>query len=403
MSESPFEEFESVFRNRDVLKEDYEPDEILERDDEIQDYASALNPARHGAHPDNVFIYGKTGVGKTAVTKYLLEVLETEVHEDPSVDSEITTLLVNCQYSTTSYQALIALLNAIRGPHDQVSATGHAPQDLYNMLWRELDDIGGTILIALDEIDSIGSDDGLLYQLPRARANGNLDHARLGIIGISNDYQFRQNLSPKVKDTLCEREINFSQYDAEQLFAILEQRATKALRPDTYDAAALRKTAAIAARDRGSARQALELLMVAGDLAEERDGVLTESLVDEAEDDLERGRIEDRIRDQTVHAQYSLLALVHLSERTDAASRTKDVYRQYERVVTHNGSDPLSLDRFRDQLDELAMLGFAAKTQANEGRQGGRYNEYRATVATDPVVDILTSETDLSLHSDAAR
>ncbi len=143
--------------------------------------------------------------------------------------------------------------------------------------------------------------------------------------------------------------------------------------------------------------------MVAGDLAEERDGVLTESLVDEAEDDLERGRIEDRIRDQTVHAQYSLLALVHLSERTDAASRTKDVYRQYERVVTHNGSDPLSLDRFRDQLDELAMLGFAAKTQANEGRQGGRYNEYRATVATDPVVDILTSETDLSLHSDAAR
>nr|WP_245188631.1 hypothetical protein [Halarchaeum rubridurum] len=114
-------------------------------------------------------------------------------------------------------------------------------------------------------------------------------------------------------------------------------------------------------------------------------------------DELERGRIEDRIRDQTVHAQYSLLALVRLTERTEAAVRTKDVYRTYERVVSHNGSDSLSLDRFRDQLDELAMLGFASKTQANEGRQGGRYNEYRATVAADPVVDILTSDADLDL------
>jgi cell division control protein 6 len=44
----------------------------------------------------------------------------------------------------------------------------------------------------------------------------------LGVIGISNDFGFRNELSPKVKDTVCEEEIHFPQYQTPELEVVLE-------------------------------------------------------------------------------------------------------------------------------------------------------------------------------------
>ena len=47
---------------------DYVPERLIGRDEQIRQDASALSPAPSGGDkPHNVFIYGKTGVGKTAV------------------------------------------------------------------------------------------------------------------------------------------------------------------------------------------------------------------------------------------------------------------------------------------------------------------------------------------------
>ena len=43
----------------------------------------------------------------------------------------------------------------------------------------------------------------------------------------SNDYGFRNRLSPKVRDTLMEREVSFPPYDALELESILHERAKK--------------------------------------------------------------------------------------------------------------------------------------------------------------------------------
>lgn len=69
---------DTIYQDKDVLKEDYQPDEILEREAEIEEYKHALSDAIFGRTPDNVFLFGKSGVGKTAVTNYVLAELEGE-------------------------------------------------------------------------------------------------------------------------------------------------------------------------------------------------------------------------------------------------------------------------------------------------------------------------------------
>jgi len=94
------------------------------------------------------------------------------------------------------------------------------------MIIDELEAIGGTVIVILDEIDAIGSDDYILYELPRAEP----DDVRLSIIGITNDLQFREGLDADVRSSLSEDEIEFAPYDANQLRDILARRAAGALR-----------------------------------------------------------------------------------------------------------------------------------------------------------------------------
>jgi len=85
----------------------------------------------------------------------------------------------------------------------------------------------------------------------RSREHGRtatLTETKPGVIGISNDFGFRDDLSPKVKDTLCEEEIHFSPYNAPELEAILERRAEGALREDASESSVLSLCAAIAHR-----------------------------------------------------------------------------------------------------------------------------------------------------------
>ena len=53
------------------MRPTYMPEILPHRGKEINDMASILVPALRGETPSNVFIYGKTGTGKTAVTKYI--------------------------------------------------------------------------------------------------------------------------------------------------------------------------------------------------------------------------------------------------------------------------------------------------------------------------------------------
>lgn len=222
----------------------------------------SLQPIVDGWEPNNIFLYGGTGVGKTAVTGYLLERLQRDVGEYDDVDLSVVSL--NCKTLNSSYQVAVELVNTIQQSGAEISSTGYPQQTVFKRLYEELDAIGGTVLLVLDEVDAIGERDGLLYELPRARANDKPDATKIGVIGISNNFRFREQLDPRVQDTLCERELQFPPYDAHELENTLESRAEIAVANDAVEEGVLNFCAALAARDSGSARQALDLLRLAG-------------------------------------------------------------------------------------------------------------------------------------------
>ena len=60
-----------LFVNREAMRPTYTPGILPHRSEEINNIASVMVPALRGETPSNIFIYGKTGTGKTAVTNFV--------------------------------------------------------------------------------------------------------------------------------------------------------------------------------------------------------------------------------------------------------------------------------------------------------------------------------------------
>jgi len=64
-----------IFKDREVLRHDYVPDKLPHREAQINCLGEIVAPVLKSSRCSNVFIYGKTGTGKTAATKYVLNKL----------------------------------------------------------------------------------------------------------------------------------------------------------------------------------------------------------------------------------------------------------------------------------------------------------------------------------------
>jgi len=399
-----FERKQNIFRNKDALGESYQPDSIEEREEEINQYMDALQPVVDGWEPNNIFLYGNTGVGKTAVTDYLLDQLSDDVSNYDDVD--LSVIFLNCKTLNSSYQVAVELVNKLRPNGGEISSTRYPQQAVFKKLYDELEDIGGTILLVLDEIDAIGDRDELLYELPRARANNNLDNAKVGLIGISNDFKFREQLDPRVQDTLCERELQFPPYDAPELENILESRASIAIAEEAVEEGVLRFCAALAARDSGSARQALDLLRLAGEIAENNDhDAITDDHVETARSRLEQERVEEGMRELTTHGRLALLAVVSKAAKGETPCRTRDIYEEYLTLCESSDTDSLAQRSVHNHLSDLRMLGILS---ANENRSGSRGNYYSYELdvpfssAIEAMDDVLRLDTEIETIRDIA-
>lgn len=375
MNEFSFTPDNSIFANREALLEEWTPDSLVGRDEELSRYHAALQPVINNETPSNVFLYGKSGVGKTAATQYLLRTLEHDVTNVPGL--ELTTIEINCDGLNTSYQVAVKLVNELREPGRQISNTGYPQASVYEFLFDELDAYGGTVLIVLDEVDHI-EDDSLLYKLSRARSNGDISGAKLGMIGISNDLDFRNQLSSKVRSSLCEKEVSFSAYDANELRLVLEQRKQVAFKDDVLTDGVIAMCAAYGAKDSGDARKALDLLLEAGDVARESGSkVVSEAHVQDARERVQTDQVVEGIRNYSQHGKLVLYSLTVLHERNETPARTRDIVDTYQEVAHSEGVNPVSDRSVRDYLGELAQLGITSSMEYNRGKDGGKYNEHR--------------------------
>lgn len=374
-SDISFTPDDSLYKNRDTLFEGYTPTTIVGRDEEINQYHEALQPVINGEQPSNIFLHGKTGVGKTAVTEFLLHRLEEDAAK---YDVDLNVVYLNCEGLNKSYQVGVQLVNEFRSADNQISETGYPLYKIYEFLWEELDNVGGIILLVLDEIDSVGDDDSILYQIPRARSNDNINEAKVGIIGISNDLSFRDNLSAKVRSSLCEKSISFPPYNANELRDVLRQRADIAFHDGALSDDVIPLCAAYGAQDAGDARKALDLLREAGDIARANNAKeVREKHVKRAREKLEREELMDGIADLAEHQQLTLYALATFEGEGETPVSSQTIYERYTALCERIGSDPRTARRIRDFLKELADLSITIRSDRNEGLSGGKYHDHK--------------------------
>ncbi len=358
-------ERESIFKNKDVLSTNFHPDNILHRDKQVDELASILAPCLKGNDPSNVFVYGTVGTGKTLVTKHVCEEL-MKVAGNGS--SKLNVVYINCKMkkvADTEYRLSAKLARELGA---EVPATGLPTDAVYERFFEALEDKTGVVILVLDEIDAlvrkIGDD--FLYNL--TRVNDDLKSTKVSLIGISNDLNFVDYIDARVKSSLSEEEIIFPPYDGMELKRILKQRCEEGFNEEVLDNGVISKCSALAASEHGDARRAIDLLRVAGELAEREDEKkVTTKHVDRAQDKIEKDRVVEAVRSQPKHSQIILYTIINMDE---GEIHTGDVYKDYQDMARRAGSKPLTQRRVSDLIAELDMLGVINARVVSKGRYG---------------------------------
>jgi len=359
---------EPLFKNKKVLQSSYTPETILHRDDQIKQIAKILAPALRQDTPSNIFIYGKTGTGKTLSMKYIINNMSNIAEEK---EIPLKTIYVNCKLkkiADTEYR-LIAQLSREFGK--AIPPTGLPTEEVYKIFFNVLDKENKNIIIVLDEIDQLikKTGDEILYNL--TRINTELKKSQISIVGISNDLVFADNLDPRIKSSLSEEEVIFPPYNAIQIQHILKRRAKQAFKPNTLNSGVIEKCSAYAAREHGDARRALELLRVAGELAErEEEKKVKITHIDLAEQKIERDKTLDIINMQPKQFQATLYSIFSINMNKRNTIFTGEVYELYKGVCLQSGLRPLTQRRVSDIIGELDMFGIINAKIISKGRYG---------------------------------
>ncbi|MEM3074355.1 MAG: orc1/cdc6 family replication initiation protein [Candidatus Pacearchaeota archaeon] len=358
-----------LFKDKFVLQASYTPETIPHRDEQIEQIAAILAPVLRGEKTSNLFIYGKTGTGKTLSVQYVKNEL---LKRNSDKNNKLIIEYINCKLkkvSDTEYRILAELIKKLGG---NVPATGLPTDQVYNKFIELIDNEKKLIILIFDEIDHAVDkiSDNFLYNL--TRLNSEFSKSQISIVGISNNITFLDDLDPRVRSSLSEEEVVFPPYNAIQLRDILFERSKRAFKEGVLDEGVIAKCSAFAAREHGDARRALDLLRVAGEIAERNNSnKISLKDIDAANEKIERDKILYIVKTEPKQFQLVLLSIIKLVEKHKLGDIfTGDVYNTYQELCEATKNDVLTQRRVGDILSEFDMMGLINSSVISKGRQG---------------------------------
>lgn len=361
-----FIEKTSIFVNKDALNPTFLPNTLLHREKYIKQLGTILAPLLRKEHVSNVMIFGWTGVGKTAVTKFVVKELKEMAER---INQPIETVYINCKMEkiNTEYRLLARVAEELG---EEVPMTGLPTDRVYKTLHKTINRTGTPIIIILDEIDSMDQASDGLYDLTRINYELTTG-ARVSVIGISNDLNFLDKIDAKVKSSFSGEDLIFPPYNAPQLTDILRQRSDVAFLPETPQAGVIEKCAALAAQEHGDARRALNLLRVSAEIAD-RTGSdkIREIHIQSAEERIDMESLSEVTRTLPKQTQILLWSIFRTHEIKQDDLSTGDIYDQYTISCKDTGLTPLTQRRISDLISELDILGIITTKIISKGRYG---------------------------------
>lgn len=323
-----------------VLQDEFTPEEVEHRHDEVNRLSGALEPSMTGGEAENSFLFGPTGTGKTCIARFTVGELETAY---PDINRQY----VNCWQDYNRFRVLHRLLEGV-GRATDIRRQSTPKDELMERL-RHVDD--RPYVVILDEVDQL-ADTEVLYDL----------HAlpRVTMILIANR---EEELFHHIDDRVASRlrgspRIRFRKYGNDELVQILEKRVEWGLEPGVIDRAELAFIADTAA---GDARVAINVLRSSAKYAQ-RAGHdrISRSVISSAVPEA-KTRIEQKNLETLNEHQRALYEIVADRGEVDPG----ELYDAYEEAM----DDPMVRRTVRNYLSKLTHYNLIESVGKNRSRR----------------------------------
>lgn len=381
------EDGRTLIQNRGVLHYSYIPNTIQHRDSELTQVTQSLLPILKQSRPSNILVYGKPGTGKTLVVRKVILKIQERVKK---TNFPIELVYTNSKEETTLYGLLVSLGRQLGMNEKELPWTGISISDVFRRILSKIDQTRANVVLVIDEIDFLvrlvsKTNKDVLYHI--TRANERLKAGSLTLIGISNDLTFKDQLDPRVISSLGEEEVVFPNYSMDQLNSILSERVRIAFLPGMVDESALNLCAAMAGREHGDARRAIDLIRVAGEVAE-RDQAekVTQEHIREAYQKIEEDKEVTAIKSYPLHEKLVIIAVMQSN-----GSTTGGIYSAYKALCRRIGQKELTQRRITQMLSEVEMSGIISGRLVHQGIHGNT-KKFKLTISPNTVRDTLKGD-----------
>ena len=344
----------------EVLREIFD---VNVRGKEIKEISAHFAPIFRSDHPNHLSLLGKTGTGKTVTVFYILNFIKTICTKKRIAFRYEHLDLTTPKPCFRALNDLACILDASKR-----YKKGIALDELMCKIEDKLKDYNGYLVLFIDEIDHVRTEldsflKFLVRRLPQKIA------AKLILVFVSNRLNWIDNIDPRIKSFLKLTEIVFSPYNACDLHKILSIRIKNALRKRMIQKGVVEKIAAIASRDHGDARKAVELLAKSAHLAEKNAVKIDLAIVDMASREIEKDRYLEMIRKSPLQLQAALYSIMRTAQG-DRALSTGELYESYKGICKSFCLRALTQRAFSDLIAELEIYGFVSLRLISKGRYG---------------------------------
>ena len=328
-----------------------------------------MKPLFRRGSSNNALVFGPSGCGKTVVTKYVLNSLLAKLEINP-IFIKVDWVYIHCKKIYTTNTVLYTLIHHL-DPNTKLPKSGYSLNHYYDTLFQLMNAQNTALIVILDEIDFLKSDD-VLYNFSRAISNEELKEGRfISVIGLSNSFKFEETLDPRVLSSMGFEKLRFPSYSADPIYHILNDRINIAFAPSSISKDTMIACAIDAAQTNGDIRKALNVLKAAATLAE-NEGARTISIshIKIAEQEVQLGEMIEAVLELPRHHKLILASIVKLMTRNKAVY-TGDVRKMYELLCKHVEVKAGDITSVSKSISSLEMQGYIQSTKLSMGKNGG--------------------------------